>query len=316
MPKRILLLSSILLVPAIAQAALSVQLSIDPARTLPAIPVNFHVTVDNPDPKAQTLPNGGILIVTSATGDRWFARPIGNKLVENLTEFMLGVSTIAPRGHYIFDIPVGFTVATPSWFTDRRLNVPGTYRLTFALSDVDPNKLWGINPNALTDIAPNSALSNEVVLTVDTPTGDDAAVWQLLGARDPLGARAGGWTPDFAKKVLIEHPKSTYSRYAVVEYPFDSIENRIKAIEAVLAAFPNDPFADTYQLKLADLEERLYGKGWNHADASLMKLHGQRAVALYRTVIKNGHSTLYRWLAQKKLDEMLSVLEDDGVDVH
>jgi len=319
MSKRVVLTILSMLLPVLGHAGLSVQFTLSPAHTLPALPVSFHVTVTNSDPVARPLPPGAILIMTPAAGEPAFALAYNSSIAENIAGWTEGVTSVGPHSQYTFDIPVDGTLGNPSWFYDARLNRPGDYRLQLVLSDLPGEKLRNIKPTALASVlTPNSVVSNEAMLTVDTPVGEDAAVWQLIQGETHQRAGAGIWlnSGDLMRRIWTAHRASTYAQYIALRVPLDSVEQQIKAIQDVLAASPNGPLADWQQLQIGELEHHLYGDAHGHGrDAAILAQHAQRAVAAYRAVIKTAHSTKARSVAQQKLDDILDELGDDGIDV-
>jgi hypothetical protein len=257
--------------------------------------------------------------MTPAGGEPAFALAYNSSIVENIAGWTDGVTSVPPRSQYAFDIPVDGTLGNPSWFYDARLNRPGNYRLQLVLSDIAGEKLRSVKPTALASVlTQNSVASNEAVLTVDTPSGKDAAVWQLIQSETHQRAGAGIWLNggDLMRRIWTAHPTSTYAQYIAVRVPLDSVDQQIKAIQDVLAASPNGPLADWQQLQIGDLQHHLYGDGHGHGrDAATLTQHAQRAVAAYRAVIKTAHSAKARSVAQQKLDDILDELADDGIDV-
>ena len=308
-----------LLLPTAVYAAPSAQFSISPDRTLPALPVSFHITVVNPDNGSQPLPGGAVLLATPAAGEAFIALADNLTLVKNVRTWLEGVDRVNPHGRYAFDIPIDATLGNPSWFADPRLNRPGTYRLQIILTDASDATLRGATPATIWSRLSASALtSNEVVLSVDAPTGDDAVVWRLAAAeaRGVLGSNLWLGAGSLMKKIWLEHPKSTYAQYIAIRVPLPTIEDRMKAVQQVLTANPNGPLADWQQLQIALLEEHLYGSAQSRqADKATLTDHAGRAVGLYRSVIRNAHSTRAKAVAQKKLDDLLDELADDGLQV-
>jgi hypothetical protein len=279
------------------------------------LPVSFFLKLTNTNASAYAIPASGILLVKPLGREPFLALAHG-ALKQNITTWLLGVTTLKPRGIYSFDLPVDATLDNPAWFTDPRLDQPGTYQLQLALTDTRLEDLRNVDPGTLSSLlSPGSVLSNTVTLTVDTPQGDDAAVWKLIVAAARSG-RANLCRHALSRPILSAYPNSGYAQYVVLCAPFD-VDTSLAALERALAAHPDGPVADWQQVMLADLSSQKYREGWARELAtSVLNPHAQKAVSGYRTVVKTGHSTLIRSVAQQKLDDLLGMLDEDGNPVH
>lgn len=304
-----------LFLPTIAGAALSAQLSGSPTHTLPGIPVTLTVSIANDDSVKHAIPTMAILIATPAGGQPFIADAHG-AVAEDLTLWLLGTASLSPHGTYTFDIPVDATLDHPSWFTDLRLARQGMYRLQLVLTDTSVDKLRAAQPSTLAAFLGDRAVfTNEISLVVNTPTSDDASVWQLVSAANTT-RRASFCRQDLARTILTDHPNSTYAQYVSVCVPFDR-PTSISNLERAIAANPGGPIADWQQMLLGDLESYMYRDAVSRQlDASVLAAHAQKATSAYRTIVNAGHSTLARFVAQKKLDDLLGMLNEDGTPVH
>lgn len=303
------------LLPLGANASVSLELSLSPAHIVAGLPVSFSVKLANTGASAYAIPTSGMLVVKPLGREPFLALAHG-ALKQNITLWLLGVTTVKPHGAYSFDIPVDATLDNPAWFTDPRLDQPGTYQLQLVLTDTRLQDLRNVEAGTLSSLlSPGSAVSNTITLTVDTPQGDDAAVWKLIIAAAPNG-RANLCRHALSRPILSTYPNSSYAQYVVLCAPFD-LDASLAALERALATNPSGPVADWQQFMLADLSSQKYREGWaRDLAASVLTPHAQKAVAGYRTVVKIGHSTLIRNVAQQKLDELLGILDEDGTPAH
>ena len=135
-----------------------------------------------------------------------------------------GPASVPAGGGAQYFFPAYDVGRAPEWFYDPRLHVPGQYRLQVLLLDAIDNVLIESTPAArLESVVPIRAASGEAILSVDTPTGDDAILWErLLNVACRHGASrwfysfwGGAETWLFAKEALEKYPHSRYAAYVV-----------------------------------------------------------------------------------------------------
>jgi hypothetical protein len=206
----IICLSTFVLIgqPLVAAPSKSAGLRLDPATTLPGLPVGFLITLPDDvlakavEQDVNELP--ARLHVTAADG-KTFEAAFDDEANFNgwISLFMRsqpahGIVQIQE----LVDPPLG-----PGWFADLRFQQPGTYRLRFEF--------------LTTELGMSEDLrSSEATLVVREPQGVDAAAWTWLRAQ---AERKGGWKRiswvdggvDLIRQLTDRYPTSEYARYGV-----------------------------------------------------------------------------------------------------
>lgn len=235
-----------------AQAQVTVSFALISEQTLPAIPVDFRITVSSASSQPFTIENGAALEVTTESGEKFLARWGGRDVVfASLAPPTKGLPTpvvIPPGTSRDFFHTADCTLMTQEYFGDWHLSMPGRYSLRVA-----------VLPQGVSGFESAEVLwSNSVSLTVQQPQGDDAAVWQMLtaitAAKDRKGFSAEDWAnenpPAIAEDVYAKYPRSHYVPYLAC-WKAATPAGRLQNIEAALALNPTGPLADRLKLTAA-----------------------------------------------------------------
>jgi len=217
-------------VPVSAEVPLVAQLELTPTHTLPGIPVMFSVTVSNPNSVPKALYQAAEVTATTAQGERFTVGSSTGSLVSLVKPLSSTTSTIIPAGTSVtLFVPLGPELLRNTAFYDERLSVPGTYDLRMT-------------------IGKDNVITNTARLTVDTPTGDDLAVWKTATAN---GARLSvrSW---LATDAATKYPASTYYRLlAFYAAPSEKPEDIIRVLQNALGGGVPQPLRDEFALQVA-----------------------------------------------------------------
>lgn len=300
-------------VAAAPEAPATLTLSLDPATTLPALPVTFRLTVPNSGPKVLQVPRRAILLVAPAGGESFIAGwggegSRGSQLVANLGEYIED-ATVPPGKSVTVSIPIDWTLLSPYWFEDSRLCAPGTYDLRIALDDNLTNA--SVRNRAPADVIASAALvSNATKLVVAQPAGVDAEVYLLLSAKaKALSAGVWKYAADLGKTIVTSYPASTYARFMAAKVP-GTPEEMIRTVQKALQDDPNGPLQEWYRLYLADREMLAYAQMIGHDNAAA-KTHANNAAKVLSALAKNAKESRVRKLAAAKLDDVNETVETD-----
>lgn len=237
----------LLTVPAFGQ--LQIAIAIEPSSSLPGISPSVRVTARNSGSAPVEVPLEVALWVTPSTGDGFYA--VSGSRSDARTLWL----PRQPDEHPITVAPGtsrDLTMwaegeAAPTWFgVDRRLELPGTYRMKLIVgSDADDALSHAVRTS------PRSApiVSNEVTYTVLDPTGEDAAAWSRIQKTKE------GWRVLLAAEMWQSFPNSRYAAYCVPK-PASAVDyaTEIAYYEAAIEKKPNPPTVDIYRLHIADAE--------------------------------------------------------------
>jgi len=269
MRKRFLLCWMVALTAASAAAnPVRLTFALEPAESLPGIPVTFRVAAVNTGSVPASLPSHVRLeMITGATTSIAFPGARGEN---DLVAFPLfgDVASIAlepgeeRRLHYFG------AAGSPPWFCDERLQRPGVYRLRLRADRELSDGHWVPSPDP--------AISNEVVLTITAPSGVDAEAWALIGG----GNVCLGW--DMHKAALWnEHPDSVYTSMTVRPHDRLDVAAALASLQATLAKNPPEGFADGLRLSIANRHIMLMESAITDGDVQLAFEHTEAARALF-----------------------------------
>ncbi|MDP9192847.1 MAG: hypothetical protein M3P06_14190 [Acidobacteriota bacterium] len=241
------LLSTILVtLTAVSASASTIKLSfaLDPAETLPGIPVTFRVEALNTGPAPARVPRFFVLQVTPPNGEPFLAsgHRSNSEAYVVREEHRDGSSIIVPTaGLQRLD---WWASSTSPWYQSRFWIEPGQYRLRLIADESLPNVALGerildLSAPGLTD----PVVSNEVTLTIQNPTGVDAEVWKLI--RDTGHYH---WLSALANQVWDLYPDSEYTAYMVRK--FGSDQEMIDSFGASLRKNPRGTFGDDYRMAM------------------------------------------------------------------
>lgn len=194
-----ILLSSASLLAAPSRDA-GVTLRVDPATTLPGLPVAFLVTLPEEVIERGLNEVNAVLHVTPNSGETFQALFSTDDPVQGRTVGWINfhLRSLASRGMIEVQQPVDPPWG-PDWFADHRLHEPGTYRLRLQILATElgmPADLW----------------SSEAILEVRQPAGPDAQAWEWLRTQ---GWKWEKWSPESGRQLVDKFPSSGYARYGI-----------------------------------------------------------------------------------------------------
>ena len=184
---------------------------------------------------------------------------------------------------------------------DDRMNRPGVYRLrlvvdeglsTFKLRD----KTRVLDQEGL--VSP--LVSNEVVLTVREPDGDDAKAWAL---REQLDRGSCRWNLNVlvAEKIWASYPTSAYAFFATRQLPFD-YPTRIAQMERAVALKPGHPAAEIKRIDIADSYGVLSDDAMKARNVQLAIDYVEKRRELLLGIVRRGINPRAEMLAVQALD--------------
>ncbi|HEY0370579.1 MAG TPA: hypothetical protein VGD79_01175 [Thermoanaerobaculia bacterium] len=248
---------------------LSLVLTAEPSRTLPGIPVSLSVTAINDGDVDVALPAGLLLRVVPSSGEPFLAQwGFRQERRYSSAAFPETPGTVPAHGRKTFLFPAADIERAAGWFADPRIHIPGSYRLELLLADRLPEEeLAHAAAVQLESVVPVRIASTQAVLTVDTPDGEDAVLWNRL---QELARKRGAATwsvlfwnleerASFAHDALQNHPQSPYAAYAA---PYENSipdDRRIDAVNRVLAAQPSTPNREHLRLFVAQSQAAVAG---------------------------------------------------------
>jgi len=227
-------------------------LRLEPPAELPGIPVTLHIEAENPSATPATVPNAVAMQVTPRNGERFVAVAAfrGEAGVTGFPDMRDPEITLAPGERR--DLTIWAALDSVLLTRDLRLYEPGEYRLQLFVAP-ELRNLDYLSVGTLTgnEQLADPIVSNEAVLTVLTPKGDDAAVFTRIKSL----SHPQEWSADLSEMIWSHFPNSHYAPYAV---PNTSDRTRYAALlEAAIAKAPESLVADWHRLALAELRDDL-----------------------------------------------------------
>lgn len=215
-------------------AAVTMNLLLEPQRTIPGIPVVLNVKIFNDSSLEYHVPGKAILHV--AAGETQFDAIASSRTDYTIGSFGEGAASkvISPMASGDFSYWDAF--AGPSWLCDRRLMQPGTYKLR--LEVFEP----GDDSSTLT--------SNEATLVVEEPQGSEAELWKELSKDDPGCFWPSSMTPGLWNKY---HP-TRYTQFAIPPASTADDDVELAYFDKAIAVDPSAPVADLHRLSKATIE--------------------------------------------------------------
>jgi hypothetical protein len=199
---RSLTLAVMALAATAAGGQIRLDFALDPAQSLPGIPVTFRVRAINMGSAPATL-KAVTLRLERRDGDQWvpitllgwehrgWGTALPQEPIETEAELQPAPgTTLAPGAELVLDYLAGPT--SPPWLTHPDLLRPGVFQLRLVT--------W--SPGEVEEI-----ISNEVTLTIQTPTGQDAGAWDLIKGSQHIMLQRGS----FAEQLWSLYPDSIYT---------------------------------------------------------------------------------------------------------
>lgn len=237
---RFMLIAACLVGPLHA-SPLHMTLSLEPAETLPGIPVTFRVSVTNTGSAAATLPQWVVLEVTPENGEPFLTVAGMPRSLQRAAAFYQGDRVIPPGESRTFDFWAG--PESPPWWAGPFWLEPATYSLRLVadegLEKQEADVLTLREPHLIDPV-----VSNAAVLTIVTPTGVDAEVWTLAKAADNWD-----WHSMISDEVWEKYPDSEYAAYIVPrEKNRGDVNERARLVDPLLERNPRGSFPDWWRL--------------------------------------------------------------------
>jgi hypothetical protein len=265
--------------------------STDSDHTIPSLPVTFRVAVTNTSSHAVALPRALAVRVIRPTGDvfwtdigltqpqRWGGWPMA---YENL-------HTLGPGETRIFELPA----QDNGFFRDDRLTKPGRYQLQLVLADGD-------------ETAPGAVLTNAVSISVQAPSGEDAAVWRWMNkiADKPWGVvEWARFRKELVQEVFDHHPGSQYAPFLY----FSQVVAATPAHLQQLTRYHDDgPFHDWIQSAVANayiaIVRSEFDKPSDHRDATRAIRAAEEIDRIVTNLERNADSPLLRLTLEQNRD--------------
>lgn len=270
----------VLLIGQVAPAALHVELSVNPERTLPGLSVYLRAHVMN-DGSPVTVARVARVRVTPRNGEPFLAMYIEERYEVALDvvddgDLMVGAGDSVD----LFVAPQDF--ARRSWALDPRVAVPGRYSIEMILYDAD-------------DTRTPLAVSTKASLEVRAPEPRDAEIWNAV-----LSGKGGS---ELFEAVLRDSPESPYLPYLSGWLFRDTNEKRIAGFRRLISLHPASPLTSRLQLWLATLyeSESYTSFSMNHdIDAAAQVAENERTIL---EKLANGNDEWAKRKAQHKLDD-------------
>jgi hypothetical protein len=301
------MLSTILVtLTAVSAAASTIKLSfaLDPAETLPGIPVTFRVEALNTGPAPAPIPRFFVLQVTAPNGETFLASGLRSN-----TEAYIGRQherdespfIVPPAGSQHVDV---WAHSSSPWYQSQFWIEPGQYRLRLIADESLPEvalgeKILDLSEPGLTD----PVVSNEVTLTIQTPTGVDAEVWSLI--RDTGHEH---WLSALADEVWDLYPDSEYAAYMVRSSGSDP-QQRIDHFGASLRKNPRGTFGDQYRMSMVTAHVELM-EGFVRTDVQRAFEESEAARKLLEEILARDTSPGFKKGARERLErDVMSLAE-------
>lgn len=282
---------------AAAGSTIHLNLTLEPQETLPFIPVTFRVRAINTGSTPAVLPLGVRLDVRTGSED-WkaicFAHAETNGCADSFpVEVEEGPPSIelAPGEERVLDFLAG--PDSPPWIGHRDLLEAGTYRLRLVT--------WGVYPGW------EAITSNEAVLTIRTPTGEDAGAWKLISGLAHISVEKGL----FADQLWSLYPTSIYT---AITRRGTSVSGDwrgyLDSYTEVLGKNPPTGFADFFKHEMAVAHRHLRNAAMHEFDVQKAYQHNEAARALLQELVGKETEARLKAEAAKVIEENLLTLAE------
>jgi hypothetical protein len=309
--RRFIAIAGILLSAPFARAAsspspqITLALDLQPAVTLPGMPVSFRVTFTNATGSPLTIPTRAALLVRDEQGQSFLAVWDVTRTVVTVDEW--SGQKISPRQNSSYTLSTEGLMDHPAWFRDSRLSRPGRFELQMFVAD-NLSELLDIE-----EVRQRAAISNVAVLTVQEPSGVDADVWRIMRALNGgrwgaslLYVRSG---QDLAKRIITEYPSSSYVPWLASMGAAPTADERESILRDWLSRAPEDSNTNWRRLRLAEWQISL-GDKYGRQKQELSNSYRTNARAILNSILKQSDDVELKKLAKDRLD----YLDDPPID--
>lgn len=293
-----------------ARAAIQLRLSVEPQSQLPTIEPSLRVEAVNNGSEPAELPSSVALQVTPPGERKPFVAYTGLRGNDRVTWFVSDDAPIILAPGESRDVSFWAGPESPVWFAaDSRLLSPGTYRFQLvADANLDSELLEKVEHAVDQPGLSNPIVSSEATYVVETPKGEDAAVWELI---KQLG-NPMLWTEALGNRIWTEHPLSRYTAYCLKSPNAGDSAVSIEAYTAALGRQPSRSWADWYRLSIAEHELRRASSFVSAKDADAALAASDRAGAILRQLAREALPRYVRREAQRLAENRLWTRE--GID--
>ncbi len=274
-----------------AAQPVDVSLKLEPDVTLPGLPVGVVVEVKNATTVEINVPLRAKLLVTPEDGEQFVALFEGESDIGILRELdeTSDEPPLLPGKQATFAAPL-IPGTGPEWFADRRLSVPGTYRLQMVITGRDDE----LNPGYY---------SNVVTLRVAEPDGTDADVRRhLQSITEGQGWGTNDWREhgkEVAAVIWSQFETSAYVQHVVEFLPYDG--DRMSLLRRAIAVDPASVAADFIRMQLVGLllqqSQACIGRG--RPDERCSKYRRTASAELDR-IAERSRSDVFRHFAKRE----------------
>jgi tetratricopeptide (TPR) repeat protein len=277
---------------------IQLRFSVEPAETLPGVPVTFRVTAFNSGTAPARLREFVSLHLRPAAGGQWTSLEFAGGGEEplptprELRDPDSGYIEMAPGEERRFDFIAGR--ATPSWFLHPLLEQPGSYRLRLVTHGSDPR---------------TPIYSQEATITIRTPTGVDAEAWQLL--RVPRRS-INSMLRERGTEICSRFPTSVYARMlACSEPPDNDPVVELQRLDLELARNPPVLFPDEFKSAMAAAHVLLMYRAIRHElDAQKAFEHARAAKGILEALVGKETEMELKNEASEKLEREVRTLSE------
>lgn len=286
-----------------ADLAPTATLTLLPATVLPGLPVAMLISISNPTDQTKLVTSAIRLRVTRehdqfdaiAVGATPFAQLPADQLQKCNAGLCLALPPGAQREVYV---RFGPWLVENTFFADRRLSLPGRYAVEIVLNVLIPQS---------SDATEVHTGARE--LTVSTPAGDDAEVWQLLQQRS--GGQGWGtmdWIndgPSVAATILSSYPNSAYAPWVSAIGKMPATEAALARLDKALSMAPADSLRDELLLTRGELlAGRSRAAAFADRDADKSVALADQARATLANLRDIGSTAYIRSLAAESLSKL------------
>jgi len=283
---------ALLFVPVLATGQVRLEVSIEPASSLPLLTPSVRIVARNTGSSVEQLPTEVALRVTSSDGTSFYAdagfRDGGKEMRLPLPE---GKTQLAGGESLDLTLWAAGLSEAPWFYLDNRLKIPGTYKLQL-VSGLRLDLEGG--HTIVTEPAPPVLRSNVVDYRVEEPSAVDALVLAHIEAMN--GDRRTG------DKILADWPRSRYaSRFLPLWDGPRDYTNEIDVLQSAIALRPEPVVIQSLQSRIADRYVALMGKKLEALDASGAIAAADNARALYEELSREALDPSVRAAAREAL---------------
>jgi hypothetical protein len=233
-----------------AASSIQLTLTLDPAETLPGLPVSFRIQAVNTSSSPARLPRWAVLEVTPKNGQPFLTVAGIPRSIQRAAELRDGGETMSPGETRRLDWWAG--PESPPWWAGPFWLEPGVYSLRLIADDrLEDYGSDQYSPEGLAD----PIVSTSAALTIAEPTGADFEVWQIAKLK-----QSWDWISSSANEIWTRYPESTYAGYTL-PHSRDDWGITLAAIERLLSERtggnkPHGAYLDWWRLEAIQIHDQ------------------------------------------------------------